>query len=115
MDGMEQRFRVSEMNADVWKGRLHRALSVEVDHPQALLLPRSSKPNSRRELAKHLTAEKQVSEYVSGKGSVLKWVSTYYKNHWLDAAYMALVGQSILSVGDTQPRTFQLPGGARRA
>ena len=114
MDGMEQRFRVAEMNADVWKGRLHRALSVEADHPQALLLPKSSKPNSRRELAKHLTAEKQVSEYVSGKGSVLKWVSTYYKNHWLDAAYMALVGQSILSVGDTQPRTFQLPEGARR-
>ena len=47
-------------------------------------------------------------------GNVLKWVSTYYKNHWLDAAYMALVGQSILSVGDTQPRTFQLPEGARR-
>jgi hypothetical protein len=114
IDGSDRRFRVAETNADVWKSRLHRALSVEPDHPQALLLPKSSKTNSRRELAKQLTAEKQVSEYLAGKGNALKWVSTYYKNHWLDAAYMALVGQSILSVGETQPRTFQLPKGGRR-
>jgi len=103
MDGVHQSFQVCQSNADVWKLRLHRALSVEPDHPQALLLPKASKPNSRRELAKQLTAEKQVAQYVAGRGNVQKWVSTYYKNHWLDAAYMALVGQSVLAHGDDTP------------
>ncbi|MCP4783751.1 MAG: hypothetical protein GY878_09370 [Fuerstiella sp.] len=113
-DGIMQNFRVAESNADVWKLRLQRSLSVDVKHPQAMLLPNSADPNGRRELAKHLTAEKQVSEYVAGQGTVLKFVSTYYKNHWLDAGYMAMVGQSILSHRNTQPRTFTLPEGRRR-
>ena len=113
-DGIMTNFRVAESNADVWKLRLQRSLSVDVKHPQAMLLPNSADPNGRRELAKHLTAEKQVSEYVAGQGTVLKFVSTYYKNHWLDAGYMAMVGQSILSHRNTQPRTFTLPEGRRR-
>jgi hypothetical protein len=90
-----RRFEVTHNNADAWKLRLHRSLSVDLDHPQALLLPRQSKPGTRRELAKQLTAEKQESVYEKGKGQVLKWVTTYHKNHWLDAAYMSLVAVSI--------------------
>ena len=93
--GKMRRFEVTHNNADAWKLRLHRSLSVDLDHPQALLLPKQSKPGSRRELAKQLTAEKQESVYEKGKGQVLKWVTTYHKNHWLDAAYMSLVAVSI--------------------
>lgn len=95
IDGRVRAFEVTHNNADTWKLRLHRALSVDLDHPQALLMPRQSKPGSRRELAKQLTAEKQESIYEKGKGQVLKWVTTYHKNHWLDAAYMSLVAVSI--------------------
>jgi len=93
--GKMRRFEVTHNNADAWKLRLHRSLSVDLDHPQALLLPMQSKPGTRRELAKQLTAEKQESVYEKGKGQVLKWVTTYHKNHWLDAAYMSLVAVSI--------------------
>lgn len=93
--GKMRRFEVTHNNADQWKLRLHRSLSVEPDHPQALLLPKQSKPGTRRELAKQLTAEKQESVYEKGKGQVLKWVTQYHKNHWLDAAYMSLVAVSI--------------------
>lgn len=94
-EGRVRSFDVTHNNADAWKLRLHRSLSVEPEHPQALLLPKQSKPGSRRELAKQLTAEKQESVYEKGKGQVLKWVTTYHKNHWLDAAYMSLVAVSI--------------------
>lgn len=93
--GRVRTFDVTHNNADVWKLRLHRALSVDRDHPHALLLPKQSKPGSRRELAKQLTAEKQESVYEKGKGQVLKFVTQYHKNHWLDAAYMSLVAISI--------------------
>jgi len=93
--GKVRRFNVTHNNADAWKLRLHRALSVDMDHPHALLLPKQSKPGTRRELAKHLTAEKQESVYEKGKGQVLKWVTQYHMNHWLDAAYMSLVAVSI--------------------
>ncbi len=93
--GKMRRFEVTHNNADQWKLRLHRTLSVDANHPQALLLPKESKPGTRRELAKQLTAEKQESVYEKGKGQVLKWVTQYHKNHWLDAAYMSLVAVSI--------------------
>jgi phage terminase large subunit GpA-like protein len=108
-EGINRTFLVCENNADVWKSRVHRALSVEVDHPQALLLPKESKPGTRRELAKQLTAERQESCYVAGKGTQLKWVTKYHLNHWLDAAYMAMVGLSVKQT-DVAPRTFSLPG-----
>lgn len=108
-DGVQRKFRVIETNADVWKTRLHRALSVPEDHPHAMLLPKSDKPDGRRELAKQLTAERQESTTNSQSGTVIKWVTRYYMNHWLDAAYMAMVGQSVLS-NQPQQRTFQLPG-----
>ncbi len=101
IDGRQRKFLLAEMNADVWKGRLHRSLSVDVDHPHALLLPKSGKPDGRKSLAKQLTAERQVSEYVAGKGTVTKWESVFYLNHWLDAAYMALVGQSVMDLKKT--------------
>ena len=96
-DGLKHKFKVCQMNADVWKLRVHRALSVPEDHPSALLLPFSEDPNGRLKLAQQLMAEKQVRKHVDGKGIVLKWVTVFYKNHWLDAAYMALVGLSILN------------------
>lgn len=110
IDGVNRTFLVCENNADVWKSRLHRALSVDLDHPQALLLPKESKPGTRRELAKQLTAERQESSYESGKGTQLKWVSKYYLNHWLDAAYMALVGLSVQAkAARTRAMTMEAP------
>jgi hypothetical protein len=40
-------------------------------------------------LAKHLTAEKKVEEFVAGKGVVTKWERLRRQNHWFDALYNA--------------------------
>jgi hypothetical protein len=40
-------------------------------------------------LAKHLTAEKRVEEFVPGKGLLSKWKRVHRNNHWFDALYNA--------------------------
>ena len=107
--GKMRRFDVTHNNADAWKLRLHHSLSVAIDHPHAMLLPKQSKPGTRHELARQLTAEKQESVYESGKGQVLKWVSVRQKNHWLDAAYMSLVAVSIQRQKQQQQQAKKQP------
>ena len=58
-------------------------------------------------LAKHLTAEAKVEEFVAGKGMVERWERLRKANHWFDALYLAsaagwLVG--IRSEGEEKPR-----------
>jgi hypothetical protein len=40
-------------------------------------------------LAKLLTAERKIEEFVSGKGVVVKWERLRRQNHWFDALYNA--------------------------
>ena len=94
--GSAGRYREYQNNADLWKRRVHQALSVPVESPQALLLPATDQPEHRIELAKQLTAEREVTAFEVGKGSVTKWQQTFTRNHLLDAAYLSFVGLSIL-------------------
>jgi hypothetical protein len=41
--------------------------------------------------AKHLTAEKQVEEFVPREGTVVRWEAVSRNNHWFDASTMACV------------------------
>jgi hypothetical protein len=90
------RFREYHNNADHWKRRVHQALSVSMESPAALLLPWTEKPERRTEVAKQLTAEREITEFQVGSGMVRKWVQTFSRNHLLDAAYLAFVGLSVL-------------------
>jgi len=83
-------------NADHWKRRVHQALSVDQDAAGALLLPRTDKPQGRAELARQLTAEREVQQFEIGKGTSVRWVQTFSRNHLLDACYMSFVGLSVL-------------------
>jgi len=83
-------------NADHWKRRVHQALSVDQDAAGALLLPRTDKPQGRAELARQLTAEREVQQFEVGKGTSVRWVQTFSRNHLLDACYMSFVGLSVL-------------------
>ena len=60
-----------------------------------MLLPKSDKPDGRMEVAKQLTAEKEITSFEVGRGNVRKWVKTFARNHLLDAAYMSFVGISV--------------------
>jgi phage terminase large subunit GpA-like protein len=95
LDGTK-RYREYQNNADHWKRRVHQALSVEATSAAALLLPRTDKPEGRMEVAKQLTAEREVQEFQVGKGTVTKWTQTFSRNHLLDACYLAFVGHSVL-------------------
>lgn len=91
-----RRHRMFQNNADHWKRRVHQALSASADSSAALLLPKSDKPDGRAEVAKQLTAEKEQESFEVGKGNVRKFVPTFSRNHFLDAAYMAMIALNIV-------------------
>jgi len=82
--------RLVEFNADHWKSFVHARLAAPIDADGAMTLFRAA-PSDHRSLAAHLTAERQVLEFVPGKGEVLRWERVNRNNHWLDALVMASV------------------------
>ncbi|MEX1230059.1 MAG: hypothetical protein WEB58_07450 [Planctomycetaceae bacterium] len=57
-----------------------------------------TKPNEHLSLARHLTAEKKVEEFIAGKGVVTRWERVRKQNHWLDALYNACAAGSLAGV-----------------
>ena len=82
------RVHLIEIDADYWKTWVHRRLSTATDSPGAMTFYHAM-PQEHRTLSHHLTAEKQVEEFVAGKGSVIRWVRVRHSNHWLDCLYAA--------------------------
>ena len=79
---------VVEINADHWKTFLHQRLNVPMDSPGAMTLFRTL-PREHTAITKHLTAERQIEEFVTGKGLLTRWERVRRNNHWLDALYLA--------------------------
>lgn len=67
---------------------MHQRLSTPVGKAGAMTLFRA-RPDEHLSLAKHLTAESKVEEFVAGKGVVVKWERIRRQNHWFDALYNA--------------------------
>jgi phage terminase large subunit GpA-like protein len=86
-----------EANSDHWKTFLHARLTTPTTVQGALTLC-AGQVNDHLSFAKHLTSEKQVEEFVAGKGAVTKWVKEHKNNHWLDASYMNCVAGQLLGV-----------------
>ncbi len=83
-----ERLYLVEADADHWKTWVHQRLTTPVDQPGAMTLY-SARPEEHLALAKHLTAEQKVEEFVAGRGSVIKWERVRRQNHWFDALYNA--------------------------
>jgi len=83
------RIKVAHLNSDHWKSYVHACLETPLDQPGALSLYHVEKMKEHHAFAKHLTAEKQVIEFVPGKGEILRWEQERKANHWLDSTYMA--------------------------
>lgn len=78
------------VNSDAWKSFAHRRLVTPVGKPGAMtLFDDQGDKNTHTSFAKHMTAERQVEEFVVGKGRVTKWVTESRSNHWFDALYLA--------------------------
>ncbi len=77
-----------EVNADHWKNWVHQRLTTPLSKPGAMRLFQAP-PHEHLSLAKHLTAERKIEEFVAGKGMVTRWERIRKNNHWFDALYNA--------------------------
>lgn len=75
------------VDSDHWKEELHNNLAIHEDTPGAIGFFMATSRDLER-VARHLTNEKKVTEFVAGKGTVTKWMRVG-QQHWLDAAYLA--------------------------
>lgn len=75
------------VDADHWKEELHNHLAIHPETPGALGFFVATQRDLER-VARHLTNEKKMTEFVPGKGAVTKWVRLG-QQHWLDAAYLS--------------------------
>ncbi|MEX0936878.1 MAG: terminase gpA endonuclease subunit [Pirellulales bacterium] len=84
----DQKLRLAIVNADYWNSWVHQRLSTPLNQTGAMTLYHAS-PEEHLSLAKHLTAEQKVTQFVAGKGVVNKWERLRKNNHWFDALYNA--------------------------
>lgn len=78
-------------DADHWKTELHKRLGCVAEDPASILLFKVENQLDHLSFARHITAEKQVEEFVPGEGTVIKWDKKRSQNHWLDASVLALL------------------------
>jgi len=87
------RVAVLEVNADHWKSVVHASLQIpmpegsEVMEAGAMTLFENARPLDHLGFAKHMVSEKEIEEFVAGKGTVKRWEQVRKDNHWLDCAY----------------------------
>jgi len=94
-----KRVYVVEINADAWKGRVHERLGRPLDAEGALSFFHTLDPNEHHKLAKHLTAERPVEEFVPGKGTRTRWQVIRRANHYLDCTYIAACAGAFCGIG----------------
>lgn len=85
----EQGVYLVHINADWWKSFVHKRLTTPVGQPGAMTLFHHPEKHGHHELAKHITAEKVLREYVKDRGYVEKFHKIRKANHFLDALYLA--------------------------
>jgi hypothetical protein len=78
--------RLVEVNADFWKSWAFKAWQNPVGGIDTLALF-AADAREHVTFAKHITAERQETEFKVGKGNQTKWVKVYKHNHYLDCIY----------------------------
>lgn len=102
----DARLRLVEINVDYWKTYVHERLSAALGTIGAMTLYKAM-VNEHRTFVHHLTAEKQVEEFIAGKGTVKRWQRIRRGNHWLDAVCQAVVAAyhcGVRLIPDETPR-----------
>ena len=99
---------VVEVNADYWKSWVHQRFRTPGTEPGSLTLFHSPSANEHHAFAKHITAEKQLEEFIAGKGMQVRWDRIRRDNHWFDCSYLACAagsfcGARIIPTGVTRP------------
>lgn len=93
----QHRTQIVHINADRWKSWLHRRLSCPIEQAGAMTLYRADLAQ-HRDFGRHMTAEKEVREFIAGRGEVVKWEPIRKDNHFLDATSLASVAGHLCGV-----------------
>lgn len=102
------RIRLVEINADYWKSWLADRLQLPIGKPGALTLYNAD-PLAHLTFAQHLASEKQVEEYIPGKGVIIRWEQVRKHNHYLDATYLACAAGDYCGVAQLVEATKPKP------
>ena len=101
-----------EVDADHWKTWVHQRLSMPLGKRGAMSLFQAGL-QEHLALARHLTAETKIEEFVAGRGVVVKWERLRRQNHWFDALYNACAAGHLCGVrlvsGDEPTRPQSKP------
>ena len=105
---------IMEINADHWKSHLHERLRTPLANPEkniayvpgAMTLYQAI-PQDHFALAKHFTAERQIEEFIPGKGRRVRWEVIRRANHYFDCAYMACAAAHYCGVRILTPEAIQ--------
>jgi phage terminase large subunit GpA-like protein len=83
-----------EIDVDQWKSWWHSRLVAPLANPTAAPATLyDDLASTHDEIARHWTAERQIEEWIPGKGIRRGWQRLRKNNHWLDAAvYAAAAG-----------------------
>lgn len=112
-----ERLHLVEINADYWKSFVHERLTTPPGAAGACTLYEAP-ARTHTSLSHHLTAEKQVEQFVAGKGMVRRWETLSKANHWFDAFYLAAAAAHFVGVQlvrETVPQTTRpRPAAAER-
>jgi phage terminase large subunit GpA-like protein len=87
-----------EINADIWKSRIHQMLLLSPETKGSLTLYRATE-NEHVSFVKHMMAEHEVDEFIAGRGVVKRWEKQHSNNHWFDAQYIAAAAASFCGFG----------------
>lgn len=103
-----------EVDVDYWKSFIHARIAVPLDQPGALTLFDEPDRREHMSFARHLTAERQVKEFVEGKGEITRWQVIRQNNHWLDAVTLCgpagyLLGVRLGEISPSQLKREQTP------
>jgi phage terminase large subunit GpA-like protein len=91
----EKQVLIVHVDVDHWKAQIHGAFlafdeKLGTPKPGALELYDTKEKFGHQEFIRSVLAEKQVQEFVEGKGTVTRWVVVQQgKSHFLDAAVLA--------------------------
>ncbi len=86
----EERVFLVHINVDNWKPIVHNRLSIPQESDGSCVLFQSPDKNEHKRFVHHLTAERQIEEFVQGKGVVKRMIQDSRSNHYLDClAYAA--------------------------
>lgn len=94
-----------EIDADAYKSKSRRALTVDPGEPGALTLFDTLAPAEHTKFAKHLLAEQPQNEFKPGVGIITTWVRKQRQNHWFDTLYMNYAAGHLVGVRIVEPRS----------